>query len=77
MTRQRGGLVIEVAAILGVMICVALMGAYLARSMDANSCEARWKDSGLKAEYRSGAGCMVQKPDGRWLPASAIREAGN
>ena len=77
MTRQRGGLGIEVATILGAIIGVVLITTTMVRAVDEYACEAKWKDSGMKAEYRWDAGCMVQKPDGRWLPASAIREAGN
>lgn len=76
-SKQRGGLVIGVAAILGAIIGVVFIIATMVRAVDSDACEAKWKDSGLKAEYRARAGCMVQKLDGRWLPASAIREASN
>jgi len=39
-------------------------------------CEARWKDSGMNSDYTLISGCRVQRTDGTWVPASAIRDLG-
>ncbi len=39
-------------------------------------CEARWKDSGMKSDFTLFGGCRVQRADGTWVPASAIRDLG-
>lgn len=36
-------------------------------------CELRWKDSGLHAEFRRGAGCLVEISPGRWVPEENVR----
>jgi hypothetical protein len=37
-------------------------------------CKSQWERSGLQCDWRPIQGCMVQLPDGRWLPSSKIRE---
>ncbi len=39
-------------------------------------CEARWKNSGMKSDFTLFGGCRVQRTDGTWVPASAIRDLG-
>ena len=39
-------------------------------------CEARWKDSGMNSYYTLISGCLVQRTDGTWVPATAIRDIG-
>lgn len=73
-SKQHGGFGIEVAIFLVIMAVIVTFVIWLIEMLRGDQCEARWKDSGMKAEYRVDAGCMVQKPDGRWLPARAIRE---
>ena len=56
-----------------VVFCLIMTGAiWLA---DAG-CEARWKDSGMNSYYTLISGCRVQRTDGTWVPASAIRDLG-
>lgn len=38
----------------------------------AYACEVRWSRSGLKSEWGLVQGCLVQRKDGTWVPASAI-----
>ena len=39
-------------------------------------CEARWKNSGMKSDFTLFGECRVQRADGTWVPASAIRDLG-
>ena len=39
----------------------------------AYKCVNQWERSGMKSEYNLAAGCMVQRKDGAWVPASSIR----
>lgn len=39
-------------------------------------CHARWANSGFKASYSISTGCLVQKPNGHWIPESAVRDTG-
>lgn len=39
-------------------------------------CEQRWQRSGMQSEWTLVQGCMVQRKDGTWVPASAYRELG-
>lgn len=38
------------------------------------SCGSRWEYSGLKTSWGPIKGCLVQMPDGRWLPDDRVRE---
>lgn len=38
------------------------------------TCERQWARSGLKSEWGVVQGCIVQRKDGTWVPASAIRD---
>jgi hypothetical protein len=44
--------------------------------LNAAKCERQWARSGLKAEWGLAQGCVVQRKDGTWVPASAIRDMG-
>lgn len=56
-----------------VVFCLIMTGAiWLA---DAG-CEARWKNRGMKSDFTLFGGCRVQRTDGTWVPASAIRDLG-
>ncbi len=56
-----------VLAIIGILAAVYLIQPY--------ACAQSWKDSGLRAEWRWFAGgCMVQRKDGTWIPATAVRD---
>ncbi len=44
--------------------------------LDAQSCHARWERSGLRSQWAPFSGCMVERRDGTWLPASAIKDSG-
>lgn len=37
-------------------------------------CHVQWAESGFQSQYKLGAGCLVRKPDGTWIPASTLRE---
>ena len=38
------------------------------------SCHERWGRSGLPVQHSFLGGCVVQRKDGTWVPAGAIRE---
>lgn len=55
----------------GFGILFALLGlAFLAHT----KCERQWARSGMKAEWALLQGCMVQRKDGTWIPATSFRE---
>ena len=55
------------------VFCLTMLGVIW---MADAGCEARWKDSGMNSDYTLVGGCRVQRPDGTWVPASAIRDLG-
>ena len=56
-----------------VVFCLMMAGAIWLADV---GCEARWKDSGMKSNYSLAGGCRVQRTDGTWVPATAIRDLG-
>ena len=56
-----------------VVFCLMMLGVIWVA--DAG-CEARWKNSGMKADYSLLGWCRVQRTDGTWVPASATRDLG-
>ena len=61
--------------------CVAIVVVFILMMTGASwladvGCEARWKDSGMNSDYTLIGGCRVQRMDGTWVPASAIRDLG-
>ena len=64
--------VIGFVAVVGA-VCLMLLGAIWLADM---GCEARWKDSGMNSYYTLISGCLVQRTDGTWVPATAIRDIG-
>lgn len=60
-------IIVSALAIVGAM---TLLGA----GFNAVKCNGAWADSGMKSRYQFGAGCLVQRKDGTWVPAGAIRE---
>lgn len=38
------------------------------------SCESKWAASGFKTSYGPIQGCLIQLPDGRWIPSENYRE---
>lgn len=40
---------------------------------ESAQCQGQWARSGMRAEYSRLEGCMVQRRDGTWVPASAVR----
>ncbi len=62
--------------IIGLLIIFVVvgMGLGVVAGLKAVKCHIAWKDSGMQSEYRFIGGCMVQRKDGTWWPASTIRE---
>lgn len=48
---------------LGVVSCV-----------DRATCHASWAKSGFATSWGPFQGCLVQLPDGRWIPENRVRE---
>lgn len=40
-------------------------------------CEAVWERSGMQYEWGILQGCMIQRKDGTWIPATMLRETEN
>lgn len=57
-----------------ILLAGAFGGAYWLMS---TKCENQWARSGMKSEYAMLQGCMVQRKDGTWIPASSYREVAN
>ncbi len=38
------------------------------------ACDAKWETSGFKTSYGPIKGCLIQLPDGRWIPSENYRE---
>lgn len=65
-----GGLIATIVGV--VLFFVALLGGVA--WLSAYKCTSQWERSGLKAEWALVQGCVVQRKDGTWVPASAIRD---
>lgn len=50
-----------------VIVVLVLVGAYY-------SCHAQWAESGMATSWGPVQGCLIQRPDGRWIPDSNYRE---
>ena len=59
------------AAVLVIMLAALLVGLNVFKSYQ---CDATWKRSGLKSEWTFLQGCLVELPDGRWMPSERLRE---
>ena len=55
------------------LILIMMVGAFWINDLD---CDVQWKDSGMNSDYTLISGCRVQRTDGTWVPASAIRDLG-
>jgi hypothetical protein len=55
------------ALLIGLMVAISLW-------MASIKCHAQWEGSGMKTEWRLIGGCKVQRKDGTWVPASAVRD---
>jgi hypothetical protein len=42
--------------------------------LSSAQCHSRWEGSGMKTEWKVIGGCKVQRKDGTWVPASAVRD---
>lgn len=69
-SKQRGELLLELVASIILLVVIGIISMAFA----SYQCSVHWENSGMKSEYRIGAGCMVQKPDGKWLPAKSLRD---
>lgn len=38
------------------------------------SCSSKWARSGMASSWGPVQGCLVQLPDGRWMPDERVRE---
>jgi len=42
--------------------------------LDKASCTGKWEESGFATKWGPVKGCIVQVPNGKWLPEDVIRE---
>lgn len=56
-----------------VVIVVAIFGV-IALAFSSWSCSSKWALSGMKTSFGPIQGCLVQTPNGRWMPEERIRE---
>jgi len=43
-------------------------------ALEKASCTSKWEDSGMATRWGPIKGCVVQVPNGKWLPEDVIRE---
>ena len=55
------------------LFLVCLMGAG-SLWLSSAKCHSQWEGSGMKTEWQLIGGCKVQRKDGTWVPASAVRD---
>jgi hypothetical protein len=67
-TRQRNWL----EAVIGLLILAAIGIVWAA--IDSWACHQRWLRSGLSTTWGLGQGCLVQTPNGRWIPDDRVRD---
>lgn len=67
MKRQRGS--VEMIALLAIVGLISV-SVYL----DSVSCQSKWELSGFRTQWGVLKGCVVQLPNGRWMPEDVIRE---
>lgn len=58
----------------GLTLVMTIVSLALVITANFFSCTSKWKLSGMKSSYGPMQGCLVQLPDGRWLPEERIRE---
>jgi hypothetical protein len=63
-------LIVSAILMLVAMIAVVVFALYMSRA----TCFAEWERSGMKVEWAPIQGCVLQLPDGTWLPADRFRE---
>jgi hypothetical protein len=61
------------AGVLAMVVVAALM-LLLVAWLSSEVCEKQWARSGLKSHWQVFGGCIVQRKDGTWVPASAMRD---
>lgn len=57
-----------------VLTFAAMVG--VAAWLGSEKCQRQWAHSGLKSDWGLLQGCIVQRKDGTWVPASSIRDMG-
>jgi hypothetical protein len=57
------------------MVFIVLAATWGGYSFASYACTAKWEGSGMKTNYGVLSGCRVQLKDGRWMPATNVREA--
>jgi hypothetical protein len=56
------------------IIVLILCGALFWFIISAWTCYARWEKSGLRCEWGPIQGCLVELPNGKWIPDDRYRE---
>ena len=64
------------AALCTLLAIVGLTGAlmFAQNELSRQSCEQRWRVSGLQSSYGFFQGCLVKMPSGRWIPDKNVRD---
>ena len=61
-----------IAVVLGALIAVLVVA--VGKWFASEKCDRQWAQSGLKSDWGWTQGCIVQRKDGTWVPATAIRD---
>lgn len=57
-----------------IIVCISTLCVLPVLWLASYTCHAQWERSGLNVEWGLVSGCMVQRRDGTWVPADAVRE---
>jgi hypothetical protein len=63
------------AAMVAIILAMLLLLLFvLVNWANSVSCHRQWQHSGMKSSYSVMGGCVIQLPDGTWLPADNYRD---
>jgi hypothetical protein len=68
MRKQKGDAELIAILFMAVAILVASYG------ISKASCEASWRESGMRTKYGWPEGCLVEAKPGKWIPEERYRE---
>ena len=58
---------------LGIAVMIFIFAVELGPDIANGFCARKWKDSGLKARFTFGTGCMVEVEKDRWIPQANVQ----
>jgi hypothetical protein len=68
-----GGMMVRAFLYLGIAVMLGIFAVGFGPKVADELCVHRWKDSGLKARFTFGTGCMVEIENDRWIPQANVQ----